>query len=31
VGHRAMKIAAGVKDLEAVIVDAHNKVHVSPG
>jgi thiamine biosynthesis lipoprotein len=28
---RAMKIVAGIKNLEAVIVDAHNQVHVTPG
>jgi thiamine biosynthesis lipoprotein len=28
---KAMKIAAGIKDLEAVIVDAHNEVHITPG
>jgi thiamine biosynthesis lipoprotein len=28
---RGMKIVAGIKGLEAVIVDAHNQVHVTPG
>jgi thiamine biosynthesis lipoprotein len=28
---RGMKIVAGIKDLEAVIVDAHNQVHITPG
>jgi thiamine biosynthesis lipoprotein len=28
---RGLKIVGGIKNLEAVIVDAHNKVHVTPG
>jgi thiamine biosynthesis lipoprotein len=28
---KGMKIVAGVKNLEAVIVDGHNQVHITPG